>query len=186
MNNKSSQTAGIKNELVIERLLNAPRELVWKALTDPEMLKKWWGPKGVTNPICEIEARPQGAINIVMLAGKELGDLAGNKWLMKGFFREVTAPKRLVYTSYAFYDANGENPQLENFVIVTLKEQDGKTKMKLNVFVVKATAEIAAPLSGMKTGWTQSIDKLGELLARQNAIKIIDKQTYRQKVESPQ
>ncbi len=58
-------------ELILTRILDAPRELVFKAWTDPKMLAEWWGPKGVTNPICEIDAKVGGKIHIVMLAGRE-------------------------------------------------------------------------------------------------------------------
>ena len=63
----------LKKELTITRIFDAPRDLVWKAWTDQKILQKWWGPKGVTNPICEWDARLGGNIYIVMLAGKELG-----------------------------------------------------------------------------------------------------------------
>ena len=48
------------------RVLNAPRALAFKAWTDPDMVKEWWGPKYFTNPVCEVDARPGGAIRIVM------------------------------------------------------------------------------------------------------------------------
>ena len=62
-----------KRELTITRTFDAPRELVWKAWTDPKMLERWWGPRGVTNPTCEFDATKGGEIYIVMEAGKELG-----------------------------------------------------------------------------------------------------------------
>lgn len=148
-------------ELTIERTFDAPRELVWKAWTDVEMLKKWWGPRGVTNPVCKMDARPGGAIDIVMLAGKELGPLAGNEWPMRGQVQEVIEPEKLVFTSSAIIN---NKPILENLVTVTFKEDDGKTKMTLHIIVTKTTPEAEGPLSGMKMGWTQSIDKLEEML----------------------
>jgi uncharacterized protein YndB with AHSA1/START domain len=160
MDNKSSQTASNKKALVIERVFNAPRELVWEAWTDPLLLKEWWGPRGVTNPVCEFDARPNGAIHIVMLAGKELGDLAGNEWPMKGVVQKVSEPERLVFTSEAIMNSK---PILENLVTVTLGGLGSKTKMKLHVLVTKTTPEAEGPLSGMKQGWTESIDKLEEI-----------------------
>jgi uncharacterized protein YndB with AHSA1/START domain len=169
MPNKSNQTAKSNNDLLIERSFNAPRKLVWKAWTDPETLRGWWGPKGVTNPVCEIDVRPQGVIHIIMLAGKELGELEGNEWPMKGVVQEVIEPEKLVFTSAAIVN---NKPILENLVTLTLKEdgnpstspRTGKTKMTLHVMVTKTTPEAAGPLAGMKQGWSQSIDKLANLL----------------------
>jgi uncharacterized protein YndB with AHSA1/START domain len=154
-----------KRELVITRVFDAPRELVFRAWTDPKLMAKWWGPRGVTNPVCELDARPGGSIHIVMLAGKHLGDLEGQKWPMKGTFNEVIPPKRIVYTSSAIEDESG-NPQLENKVTITLEELGRKTKMTLHVVVTKAGPGTEGPLSGMELGWNQSIDKLGEELER--------------------
>jgi uncharacterized protein YndB with AHSA1/START domain len=54
--------------MVMTRVFDAPRELVFKAWTEPERLKRWWGPKGFTNPVCEVDVRPGGAIRIDMRA----------------------------------------------------------------------------------------------------------------------
>lgn len=151
-------------ELVITRIFHAPRELVFNAWTEPELMAEWWGPQGVTNPICEIDPRPGGKIHIEMLAGEELGELHGQKWPMKGIFQEVVKPERLVYVSTAIYDEDG-TPNLENRVTVTFEEHDGGTKMVLHILVTKATEKTIGPLKGMKIGWTQSIDKLETVLA---------------------
>lgn len=150
-------------ELIIERTFDAPREKVWKAWTDQKELQKWWGPREFTNPTCEFDAREGGAINIVMLAGPKLGSMAGMEAPMTGTVKEIVPPERLVFTSAALL--NGK-PMLENLTTMTLEEVDGKTKMRLHVVVTMATPEAEGPLSGMKMGWTQSIDKLGEFLAQ--------------------
>jgi uncharacterized protein YndB with AHSA1/START domain len=149
-------------ELIITRVFDAPRELVWKAWTDPKLLKKWWGPKGVTNPTCEWDARPGGKIHIVMLAGKELGSFAGQKWPMTGTFREVTPQRRLVYTSNALDDVKDILVECEN--TVEFEEIGGKTKMRLHIVVTKAGPKAEFALKGMEVGWNQQIDKLGEEL----------------------
>ena len=149
-------------ELTIVRVFDAPRERVWEAWTNPKQLQAWWGPRGVTNPTCEFEAHPAGKIHIVMLAGKELGPLSGQEWPMTGTVVEVTPPEKLVYTSEAIV---GGKPVLENLCTMKLEEEGGKTTMTLEVVVTKATPEAAGPLSGMKMGWTQTIDKLGEYLS---------------------
>jgi uncharacterized protein YndB with AHSA1/START domain len=84
---------------------------------------------------------------------------------MKGAFNEVIPPKRIVYTSSAIEDVNG-NPQLENKVTIMLEELRRKTKMTLHVVVTKAGPGTEGPLSGIEIGWNQSIDKLGEELGK--------------------
>jgi uncharacterized protein YndB with AHSA1/START domain len=152
-------------ELTITRIFNASREQVFRAWTDPKLVAKWWGPRGDTNPVCELDVRPGGSIHIIMLAGKDLGDLEGQKWPMKGTFNEVIPPKRIVYTSWAIEDVSG-NPQLESKVTVMFEELEGRTRMTLHVVVTKAGPGTEGPLSGMKIGWNQSIDKLGEMLEK--------------------
>ena len=83
-----------RRELTIRRTFAAPRALVWQAWTDPRQLAKWWGPHGFTNPVCEIDLRPGGAIHIVMRAPD------GTDYPMRGEFREIVPPERLVFTNY--------------------------------------------------------------------------------------
>jgi uncharacterized protein YndB with AHSA1/START domain len=84
----------------------------------------------------------------------------------KGVFREIVEPERLVFTSSAFEDADG-NPQLEVLNTVTFAEHEGgKTKLTLHATVVKATPEVAGPLSGMEAGWNQSLDRLAQTLEK--------------------
>ncbi len=144
-------------QLNIERLINAPIEQVFKAWTEPELLSKWWGPEGVTIPTCEVDLTPGGKIYIVMLAGDELGELAGNEWPMTGTFEEISPPSKLVYTSSAVIDGK---PILDTRNTLTLESQGSKTKMSLNIVVTRTTPEAAGPLSGMEMGWNQSVDKL--------------------------
>ena len=151
-------------ELVITRVFDVPRELAFRAWTDPVLVARWWGPEGVTNPVCEVDARPGGAIHIVMLAGKTLGELAGQRWPMSGKFKEVMPPKSIVYLSWAIEDEKGV-PQLETTNTVTFEEAGGKTKMALRITVTKAGPGTEGSLSGMEQGWTQSIGKLGRLLS---------------------
>jgi uncharacterized protein YndB with AHSA1/START domain len=144
-------------ELVINRTFDAPRALVFKVWTDPQHLAQWWGPSGYTNPVCEVDLRPGGAIYIEM-TGPD-GVMIPNK----GIFREVTPPERLVFTTFAFEDEQG-NPQLEVLNTVTFTENNGKTHLTLRAVVMQATMEVAVPLSGMEQGWNESLDRLAEEL----------------------
>ena len=146
-----------EREITITRIFDAPRALVFKAWTDANMLAQWWGPKGFTNPRCEIDVRVGGAIRIDMRAPD------GAVYPMGGEFREIVAPERLVFSNNAL-DAAG-NPIIEGLTTVTFAEESGKTKLTLHTRGA-AVAEIAVKyLQGMEFGWTMSIDKLEALLA---------------------
>lgn len=158
-----------RKELTITRTFDAPIDLVWKAWTDPEILQKWWGPRGVTNPVCEWDPRPGGKIYIVMLAGKELGPAEGMKWPMNGTFKEVIPRKRLSYVSGALDDMDrGSDTFIEHEVTVDFEDVGGKTRLNLHIVVIKASGPKAPDaLQGMTMGWNQQIDKLGELVSSQ-------------------
>ena len=84
-------------ELTLTRVFDAPRERVWDAWTDPKLLAQWWGPQGFTSPVCEVDARPGGAL-LIHMSG--MGMLAP----MTGIFKEVVKPERLVFTNNAFFE----------------------------------------------------------------------------------
>ena len=142
----------IEREVTITRVLAAPRELVFKAWTDPARLARWWGPKGFTNPVCEVDARVGGALRIVMRSPD------GSEYPMKGGFREMVAPERLVFTNIAV-DSDGSH-MLEGLTTVTFAAQGDKTLMTLHTRVVGVIALSAQMLDGMEEGWTESIDRL--------------------------
>jgi len=148
-------------ELTLTRIYDTPREMVWKAWTDPKLVQQWWGPNGVTNPTCEWDATPGGNIHLVMLAGRELGPMAGQEWPMTGEFEQLQEPEKIVFTASAIMD---DKEVLKHRTTVTLEEQDGKTKMTVHIVVIKTTPEAAGPLQGMEMGWNQQLDKLGESL----------------------
>jgi uncharacterized protein YndB with AHSA1/START domain len=155
-------------ELTLTRIFDAPRELVWRAWTDPELMAKWWGPNGVTNPTAEIDARVGGKMYIVMLAGEELGPLAGQRWPMRGEFQEIQEPERLAFKNQAV-DEDG-NVLLDGVTTVTFEEVDGKTKMTMRAAVKGVSPQAPQMLEGMEAGWTQSLDKLGELVAERSLV----------------
>jgi uncharacterized protein YndB with AHSA1/START domain len=140
----------------IVRVFDAPRALVWKAWTDPNMMAQWFGPKHFTNPVCGLDVQPGGKLRIVM-CGPD-----GADYPCEGVFREVIAPERLVFTNNAV-DKDGKL-MLEGLTTVTFVEQSGKTTMTLHTHAVGHVPIAKQMLAGMEAGWTQSIDKLKELL----------------------
>jgi uncharacterized protein YndB with AHSA1/START domain len=153
----SAVTNPMERELVLTRVFDAPRSLVFKAWTVSEHLAQWWGPRGFTNPVCEVDPRPGGKIRIVMRAHY------GVDHPMIGVFQEVVEPERIVFTNIAV-DGDG-NTVLEGLTTVTFDEHDGKTTLTLKTRAVAVVAHAAEFLKGMDAGWTQSIDKLEEYLA---------------------
>ena len=156
---QTAQGATVKSprELTLTRTFNVPREIVFRAWTDPHQVAQWWGPKQFTNPRCEWNARAGGKIRVDMRGP------GGNVHPMGGAFREVVPYERLVFTTTAFYDDENK-PILENLNVVTFEEHGGGTKMTVHVTVLHAAPEAELPLSGMKEGWSSSLDKLAELL----------------------
>lgn len=140
--------------LVIVREFDAAREMVFRLWTDAEHLKRWWGPKGFTNPRCEFDARPGGAIRIDM-RGPD-----GQVYPMGGTVREIVTPEKLVFESAAL-GADGA-ALFEILNTVHFEEKNGKTKVTLTAEVLRATAEAPKYLAGMNAGWNQSLDRLAE------------------------
>ena len=160
MAERSKSTAKTTDRvLVLTRVLDAPRAVVFKAWTDAKQMARWWGPKGFTNPVCELDVRPGGAIRIHM-RGPD-----GVVYPMGGVFHEIREPERLVFTSTAIPDAKGM-PQLEVLNTVTFADQKGKTLLTLEARVVKATPEAGGALAGMDKGWSQTLDRLGKFVAK--------------------
>jgi uncharacterized protein YndB with AHSA1/START domain len=147
-----------KRELTITRILDAPRALVFKTWIEPEHMAQWWGPKYFTNPVCELDPRPGGAILIHMQ------DADGAVYPMKGHFDEIVEPERLVMTTGALEDDQG-NFLLEDTTTVTFEEIDGKTLLTIRAMVTKAEPQAAGALEGMEEGWNQSLDKLEDYVA---------------------
>jgi uncharacterized protein YndB with AHSA1/START domain len=139
-------------ELTITRVFAAPRSLVFEMWTDPKHMAQWWGPNGFTNPVCDIDARPGGALRIVMRAPD------GAEYPMRGVFQEVVAPERLVFTNIAV--DRDDKPLLDGLTTVTFVEQLGKTTLTVHTRAVGLVAGASRMLDGMEAGWTQSIDRL--------------------------
>ena len=145
-------------EVVIERTLDAPRDVVFKAWTDPQHLKHWWGPTGFTNPRCEVDLRPGGAIRIDMRAPD------GVIYPMTGAFEEIVENERLVFTSAAL--DNEGNPLFQNLNTITFAAHGRQTKLTVRAKVVMATAGAPRYLVGMEEGWSLSLDRLADYSKR--------------------
>ena len=155
--------ADTKKELIMTREFDAPRESVFKAWTDPKLVSQWWGPQGVFTPICEVDAKPGGRINIVMEAGEEMGNYKGTQWPMEGKFEEVHKPSKIVFVANAI---NEGKVTPEHRTTVTLEEVKGKTKMTVHVLVTKVLHGSAHAIAGLEQGWNSQFDKLVEFVGQ--------------------
>lgn len=167
--NKTSKTKQIKNaDLIITRIINAPRERVWKAWSDPKQVVRWWGPKIFSSPLCKIDFRVGGKYLFCMQS--DSGPEAWQKGLWStGVYKEIVPIEKIVYTD-SFADEHGNVVPATHYgmksfpselaVTLTFKEVEGsKTKMTLQHSGLPVeTKEMC------KTGWNESFDKLAKSL----------------------
>jgi uncharacterized protein YndB with AHSA1/START domain len=169
MNTKAESS---EREFVVTRVFDAPRALVFKAWTEPAHMARWWGPHHFTNPVCEMDVRPGGTYRIVMRGPDGVDHPA------KGVYHEVREPERLVMTidhselSDEWHDMVNPNrdrsagkPSLQGLTTVTFEEQDGKTKLTVRMVFESAEIRDALLKIGMTQGWSQSLERLEDLLA---------------------
>ncbi|MFO1187811.1 MAG: SRPBCC family protein, partial [Alphaproteobacteria bacterium] len=149
---------GVGRVLLLTRVFDAPRELVFKCWTDPKHFAAWWGPHMFTAPKVELDLRPGGKIFVLMS-----GPPPWQRHPMGGEFREISPPERLVFTSHL--EAGGRLT-LQNLNSVTFEDLGGKTRMRLHVRVLVAAPEMAGALGGMEIGWSQSLEKLAAYVVK--------------------
>ncbi|HLO14378.1 MAG TPA: SRPBCC domain-containing protein [Anaerolineales bacterium] len=153
-----------RQEIIITRIFDAPRELIWKAWTDPEHFKQWWGPKDFTVPFCEIDLHVGGRYLNCMRSPN------GKDYWSTGVYREIVPLERIVCTDSfsdpegnivpaTYYEMSADFP-LEMLVTVTFEDYEGQTKMTL-----KHTNLPAGEMSEQTgAGWNESFDKLAKSL----------------------
>src|ERR1700758_1329863 len=142
-------------DLVITRVFDAPRELVFDAWTKAEHLQQWQGaPRGFTTTTEKSDIRPGGGFRISMHSPQ------GAEHRLEGSYREIVRPERLVFT-HAWVDASGK-PSQETLVTVTFSERGGTTEMTLRQSGFKSTES----RDGHRLGWTSAFDVLGDYLGR--------------------
>ena len=141
-------------ELVISRVFDAPRSLVFKAWTEPEHLARWWGPKGFTLVDCEMDVRPGGAWF------RRMRSPEGAEYIKRGIYREIAAPERLVFT-YVNEDADGTLGP-ETMVTVTFEDVGARTRLTLH----HAGFDTIPSRHAHEGGWTSALERFTEYLAQ--------------------
>jgi len=143
-------------EILMTRVVDAPRRLVFAAHTDPKHLPHWMlGPEGWSMPVCEIDLRPGGAWRFVWRRSD------GSEMEMRGVYQEVVPPERLVCTE----SWGADWPETLNTLI--LSEQAGKTTITQRMRYPSQEARDAALQTGMREGMSESYDRMAEYLATQ-------------------
>jgi len=138
-------------EMILTRVFDAPRELMWKLWTEREHIRKWWGPKGFTLPGCEMDFRPGGAYRFVM-RGPD-----GKDNPFHGVYREIVRNERIVFT--AILD---NLPGHELVTTVTFADESGKTKL-----TVRQTTPPGEAGRGQNQGWSETLERLAALIAEE-------------------
>ena len=144
-------------EIVIERIVNAPRELVWRAWTEPDQIAKWWGPNGFTTTIHEMHVRVGGVWRFIM-HGPD-----GTDYPNRIVYREIVKPERL------FYDHSDDKGNDHFQATVTFVAQGNRTKVTLRVVFETAQARAAAVKFGAVEGGQQTLARLEQYLASMSA-----------------
>jgi uncharacterized protein YndB with AHSA1/START domain len=156
--NNDGDHAASDRELVITRIIDAPRERVFQAWTT--QLPEWWGPHGMTTPICEMDLRPGGIFRTVMRAAD------GTEYPTKGVFLEVVKPERIVFTD-AFGPGWQPDPEAFFTAITTFEElPGGKTKYTARALHWTAAHREKHEKLGFYQGWGESIDCLEALVTK--------------------
>ena len=152
--------------LVLERVFNGPRDLVFQMFSEAEHLQHWWGPRGWDLPVCKVDFRPGGVWHYCMKCfDKDQGKFFGMESWGKAVYEEIVAPERIVYTD-SFSDADGgSNPDMPS-THVTLTFVDLGAQTKLVNRAVYGTPEALKTVMdmGMIPGITQTWDRLQERL----------------------
>jgi uncharacterized protein YndB with AHSA1/START domain len=148
----SAAAATADRELIVSRLIDAPRKLVFMAWTNPEHVARWWGPQGFTTTYCKMDVRPGGAFRVCMRS-PDGADL----W-KRGIYRDIVEPERIVFT-FAWEDAAG-NPGHELLTTVTFVEHGSGTKLTLH----QAVFQTVEARESHRAGWTSCLERFAEYI----------------------
>jgi uncharacterized protein YndB with AHSA1/START domain len=153
--NNAATTDSAERVLVISRIFDAPRDLLFKAWSEPERLVQWFGPKGFTSTVIgSMDTRPGGAYRLHMR-----GPDGSDHWV-QGVCREIVEPKRIVCT-YVWTDAYGNPTRPQTLLTLTFEEHGEQTKLTLH----QAVFESVTARDAHDEGWTSSLERLTEYLA---------------------
>lgn len=153
-------------ELLFERTYDSPIETVWRSWTDPNILKQWWGPKGINVPQCEIDLRIGGRIYLVMEAPNTKAPEKSMRWPMEGTFTLIEPVTNLSYTAKAWTEGQEDSSSIEQLAELVLTDDNGKTKMNFKVTIYKSGLKASLAVFGIKMSYKQQFEELDKFLKR--------------------
>jgi uncharacterized protein YndB with AHSA1/START domain len=171
---QNNSSRAVPDDLFLTRVMDAPRELVWKAYSEAEALAQWWGPKGCGTRVEKLDFRPGGIFHYAMQTPQ-----GGEMW-GKFVYWEIQPPERIVFV-LSFSDPEGNTVRapfsdthpLEVYSEVTFTEEGGKTRITMRGGPLNATeaerASYAALMKNMQIGTNATLDKLAAYLAEKQA-----------------
>lgn len=151
----STNTEIYEGEITLSHVFAAPRELVFRAWVEPMLMAQWWGAKGFTVPVCELDPRPQGEILIHMTAPD------GSFYRITGQFVSISMNE--IVLTIDSKDLEGA-VLLECRTIIELEDLGTDTNLTVNTVAVGRVPIAVQIIERMESGWLQSFDRLGELL----------------------
>jgi len=160
MSGESTVDISSEREIFIHRTINAPREMVYRAFTDPDQVQHWWGPNGFTNTIHSMDVRPGGEWRFIMHGAD------GTNYDNRVVYREVEAPARLAYDHFA-----GDEAEPHFKACVTLEETKGGTNVTLRMTFKDAAARAEVMKYGAVQGGQQTLGRLARFTARHIAAR---------------
>ena len=146
-----------KKEIVISRVFDAPRERVFRTITDPHFIPLWWGPKRLTTTVDKMDVQPGGTWRFIQR------DTEDNTYAFHGVYREIVPPERLVST----FEYEGM-PGHELIETVTLEDQNGRTLITDTVLFKSVGDRENTLQSGMESGAIESMERFADLLSTVN------------------
>lgn len=159
MANPAETSSTADRELVITRLIDAPREKLFRAWTEPELIKQWFAPQPLTTTVEKIDVRPGGSQRMVMR------DPEGKEYPVRGVYLEVIPNERLVFTdAYTSAWQPSEKPFMT--VVLTFDDEDGKTRYTARVLHWTIADRETHEKMGFHEGWGKCTDQLAALVAR--------------------
>lgn len=154
-----SAVTGTDREIVISRVLNAPRALVWRAWTDPKHIMQWWGPAGFINETCESDLQVGGRFRLEMRAPD------GNVYPCIGTFREIVEHERIVYDGEAAEGHPcGAGIPPRAVVTITFAEHEDKTRLTLHTRFASPERKQAAADARFVISWKEAMQRLEDVL----------------------
>lgn len=162
-----SQLLGKKKALHFERSYPAPVDAVWRAWTDADRLRAWWGPAKTTVADCEIDLQLGGRLYIVTVAGEEMGKYAGTRWPMEGTITRLEELRRLTYDARSWTEGAEATETIHHTNDLTLTGDGEKTTLTLHVAISEIGSGLKAKLAvfGMRWGYKSQLDALETHLA---------------------